>query len=258
MLWFDDGRIPPGKWPFLWTTYAGLRELEESLKHSVDLTDGDVEITITGRLEAYRQAILRRALDLAQAVVVSWNAGQLVGSVVCARALLETLATFHSLLSRAQAAADKGDWETIGKLVDHYAFSTSPTLRSGPRAPEAPPTLGRMVKNFIRDTESGKEEFWDQVCEESHPNGKRLMTFGGVLRERRFDARSSVSNEQRLFPALYNCLYSCCWLMNAMLDFDILCEHIRIGSPPSSNHPLIREKALIEAVVDSVLRKDSC
>ena len=100
-LWFDDGRIPPGKWPFLSTTYAGLRQLEESLAGSIDLTEGNDAITITGCLEAYRQAILRRTLDLTQAVVASWNAGQLVGSVVCARAVLETLTTFHSLLSRA-------------------------------------------------------------------------------------------------------------------------------------------------------------
>ena len=60
MLWFDDGRIPQGKWPFLSTAYAGLRELEESLAGSVDLTKGNDEITITGCLEAYRQAILRR------------------------------------------------------------------------------------------------------------------------------------------------------------------------------------------------------
>ena len=207
MLWFDNGCIPPGKWPFLSTTYAGLRELEESLAGSVDLTEGNDGITITGCLEAYRQAILRRSLDLAQAVVVSWNAGQLVGSVVCARALLETLATFYSLLSRAQREADRGDWEAVGKLIDCYAFSSSPRAGKTTRAPEAPPAVGRMVKDFIGETQPGKEIFWDQICEEAHPNGKRLMSLGGDLQERRFDARSSTSNEGWLFPALYNCLY---------------------------------------------------
>ena len=122
MLWYEPSRIPSGKWPFLWTAYAGLREIEESLISSVDLTEGCNKITITGCLNAYRQAILRRVLDLAQAVATSWNAGQLVGSVVCARALLETLATFHSLLCRAQAAADEADWQAIVRwswFVEH-------------------------------------------------------------------------------------------------------------------------------------------
>ena len=258
MLWFDGGRIPPGKWPFLRTTYIGLTQVEESLVDSVDLTEGNAEITITGCLVAYRQAILRRVLDLSQAVVSLWNAGQLIGSVVCARALLETLATFHSLLNRAQTAADREDWETIGKLVDCYAFSRSPASNKEKLPPEAPPALGRMVKCFIKDMENGNEKFWDQICEEAHPNGKRLMSFGGVLQKRRFDTRSSMSNEERLFPALYNCLYSCCWLINAKLDFDILCEHIRSGAPPPEDHPLVQEKALIDKVVENVIRTEHC
>ena len=40
MLWFDNRRIPSGNWPFLRTVYAGIRELEESLVNSVDLTEG--------------------------------------------------------------------------------------------------------------------------------------------------------------------------------------------------------------------------
>ena len=254
MLWFDTGRIPPGKWPFLTTVYVGLEQLEDSLSQSVDLTEGHAEITITGCLQAYRQAILRRALDLAQAVVASWNAGQLVGSVVCARALLETLATLHSLLRRAQIDADRGDWEAIGKLVDCYAFSTSPNQRKGTQAPEAPPRIGKTVTEFIADTQPGAEQFWDQICEVAHPNGKRMMSFGGIFQERRFDEPSPESNEDWVFPALYNCLYSCCWLIDAMLDFDILCEHIRNGAPLSDEHPLVRQKTLTDRVVEEVLQ----
>ena len=58
-----------------------------------------------------------------------------------------------------------------------------------------------------------------------------------------------------LFLALYNCLYSCCWLIGAMLDFDILCEHIRIGAPPPDDHPLVQERTLVDRVVDSVLKE---
>ena len=69
-------RIPPGNWPFLTTTYAGPRELEASLTDSVDLTEGNPQISTTGCLDANRRAIQRRTLDLAQAVIVSWSMGQ--------------------------------------------------------------------------------------------------------------------------------------------------------------------------------------
>ena len=252
MLWLETDRIPPGNWPFLTTTHAGLMEIEESLTGSIDLTEGNPQVTITGRLNAYRRTVLRRTLDLAQAVIASWNAGQPVGAVVCARALLETLATFHSLMHRAQTAANEGNWKEIGKLVDRYAFSSSPSLHKGRREPQAPPPVGRMVKTFITTTQPGCEQFWDQVCEVAHPNGEALMSYGGILRELRLDPPSSESNERSLFPALYNCLFSCCWLVDAMLEFDILCEHIRNGAPLPDDHPLVRQRTLIDRFVDIV------
>ncbi|MXY65013.1 MAG: hypothetical protein F4Y85_07255 [Gammaproteobacteria bacterium] len=258
MLWFEDQRIPPGKWPFLRTTYIGLSNLEESLKDSVDLSEGNEAITITGCLNAYRQAILIRTLDLAQSVVVSWNAGQIIGSVICARALLETLAVFHSLLNRAQAEAEYGNWEAIGKLVDGYAFSKSPSARNNrKRDPDEPPPVGRLVRTFIEERYPGNEKFWDQICEEAHPNGERMMSFGGVLQEGRYDSHVIESNETGLFPAIYNCIYSCCWLNSTMLDFDILCEHIRTGAPLSDDHHLIQDRVLIERVVESVLNDEN-
>ena len=105
MLWFDNGRNPPGKWRFLQTVGVGLSQLKESLVDSVNLTEGNEAITITGCLEAYRQTVLCRVMDFSQAVGTSWNADQTLGSVVCTHALLETLATFHFLSRRAQCVA---------------------------------------------------------------------------------------------------------------------------------------------------------
>lgn len=256
MLWFDKRRIPPGKWPFLRTVHVGLRQLEESLLDSVDLTGGTGAITITGCLEAYRQAILRRVLDLSQSVAISWNTGQVIGSVVCARALLETLGTFHSLLSHAQKAADRKDWEALGRLVDSYALSTYGRLGRGTCKHQALPNVRKMVKQFIRDTKLGDEKFWDQICEVAHPNGEELMSYAGELNDRRFETHPSTFSERRLFQALHNCIYSCSWLIYAMLDFDILCEHIRTGRQPPHNHPLVQQKAQIEKIVHDCMEDD--
>ncbi len=253
MLWLDEECIPRGQWPFLQTTYLSLKEIEESLVELVDLTEGEDAILITGCLEAYRQAVVRRVLDLVQAMIVSWNSRQIIGSVVCARALLETLATFHSLLNRVQAAADKADWKTIGKLVDGYAFSISPKLNKGNREQEAPPALGRMVREFIGRMEPGAEKFWDQICEYAHPNGEKMMSHAGTLRKSRYEANPAAQSEECIFPAIYNSLYSCCWLTSAMLDFDILLEQVRNGAPLGDGHPLIRERALIDGVVSTIL-----
>ena len=209
-------------------------------------------ISTAGCLTAYQQAVLRRVLDLAQATVVSWNASQTIGSIICSRALLETLATFHSLLSRAQIEADKENWDTLTKLVNSYAFSTSPKVKKGKRAPEAPPPLGPMVREFSLKMGGGAEKFWDQICEVSHPNGESMLSYAGSLKNLQYELIPSRLNEERFFTAIYNCLYSCCWFFSSMLDFDILLEKIRNGSPLVDGCALISERELTDKLVQTI------
>ena len=122
-------------------------------------------------MEDYRQAVLCHVLNLAQSTVTSWNAGRPIGAVVCSRSLIETIAIFHSYLTRAGEAANNGDWELIGKLVDAYTFSTSSGQRRQKKTPEHPPRTGGIVTDFIGATHPGKEKFWDQICDTAHPNG---------------------------------------------------------------------------------------
>jgi hypothetical protein len=118
MYWLQKDRIPAGHWPFMNSVRAALAEFEESLEPTIDLTEGNEAITITGCVRAYRHAVIRRVLDLVQSSAPCWNAGLPMGAIVCARSLLETIATFHSFLKRAEAAAEAKDWEKIGQLVE--------------------------------------------------------------------------------------------------------------------------------------------
>lgn len=252
MIWFEKGRIPEGQWPFLSTTYNGLRNIEEALVDKLDLTEGTGNILITGCMQAYRQAVMRRTLDLAAATVSAWNTGALTGSVVCARSLLETIAIYHSFLTRAQILASKKDWETIGKTVDAYAFATQSGPKKRHKTPEDPPRIAEAVKKYIQATQPGKEQFWEQICDTAHPNGKRMLTTGGNLKDSRYDARTAADNEPVLFPAIYNCLYSCCWLIGSDIEFNILLETIRTGEDLPSDHELIKERDLIDSAGQEV------
>lgn len=71
MLWFNKDRIPPGMWPFLQATRVSLQQLQELLIDRIDLTEGTNTVLTTGCLQAYRQAVLRRVLDLTQAIIVA-------------------------------------------------------------------------------------------------------------------------------------------------------------------------------------------
>jgi hypothetical protein len=174
--------------------------------------------------------------------------------MVCSRALLETIAIYHSFLKRCESAAAAGDWKKIGELVNAYAFSTASGPNKRNRTPEHPPRIKETVVNFIKATQPGKEQFWEQICDTAHPNGERMLRFAGDLRELNYYARIPSDDEPLLFIAVYNCLYSCCWLIASDMDFDILLEKVRTGGELPPDHELIATRDLIDDVTGQLAR----
>ena len=252
MIWFDGNRVPAGRWPFMNVVRNGLAQLESELEPDIDLTEGNEGILITGCMRAYRQAVMRRVLDLAQSLIAAWNAGFPIGAVVCARSLLETIATFHSFLKRAEALAAQKQWTEIGALVDAYAFTTSSGANKSKVTEHSPPRIGKIVRDFIAATEPGKVEFWDQISDTAHPNGKRMMEFGGILKDSHFVGRTAADSEPLLFKAIFNGLYSCCWLVQADLDFEILLAVIRGGDDLPADHPLMIQRKQLDDLAASM------
>lgn len=248
MIWIEKNRIPEGRWPFLSTARVGLEQIENKLDKDIDLTEGNAGITITGRMRAYRHSVMRRVLDLAQSSIIAWNNGYLIGSIVCARALLETIAIHHSFLMRAEAFAEKSEWKQIGALVDAYAFHTKAGSSKRTKTEYSPPRIGEAIKDFISRTEPGKQEFWDQISDAAHPNGAVMMKYAGTLRDGHYIDRSVSESEPSFFQILFNTLYSCCWLIHSNLDFDILLDVIRSGEILPEDHPLMKKKRLIDEV----------
>ncbi|MGE0734193.1 MAG: hypothetical protein AB7P50_05505 [Alphaproteobacteria bacterium] len=255
MIWFDNNRIPPGHWPFLQTMHAGLRAIEEELIEIVDITDGAGNILITGCMQAYRQAVLHRVSDLAAGSVGSWNGRYPIAAAASARALLETVATFHSFLTRAQKMSDQKDWGAIGGLVDSYAFFSSIKSMKNALTLHDPPRIGKIVVEFIKSTQPGAEDFWDQICDTCHPNGARMMKFSGSLDNGKYVGREISDKDSLIFPAIYNCLYSCCWLIASATEFEILQEEIATGGPLSTDHKLIVTRDLINNVSDQLSKE---
>lgn len=259
MIWFERDRIPQGHWPFLNTTRVGLAELEEigNGRFELDLKDGEEHLTITGILQAYRFATSHRLFDLSQGTVAAWNAASLTGAAVCARSILETVAIYHSLHKRVEAATADKEWKKIGDLVDAYAFSTM----SGPnkltkktRTAAHPPRIGEAVLSFIKEFQPGSERFWDQICNLCHPNGDPTLNLAGTLKNYKFTGKSHKHNTPKIFPAIYNCMYSCCWYIASALDFDIIVKQIRQGGQLGPDHRLIMQRDLTDRVTADVAK----
>jgi len=255
MIWFEGNRIPHGSWGFMTTIHATLREMESSLAKKVDLTDGSGNFLFTGSMEAYRQVMLRRSIDLAQGSISCWNSSLLVSAIACSRALLETIAIFYAFLSRATEHASQSDWISIGKLIDAYKLysSVNPEVRTDS---EKPPRIGKAVRNFIAQTQRDAMPFWDQICNYAHPNGKPMMHLFGECEANEFILIADQRREISLFAAIYNSLYACCWLGSSGLDWDILIEQMRTGTQLDVEHPLIKGRLFVDSLVQRAVEEN--
>jgi hypothetical protein len=108
MIWFESGRIPPGRWIFLNTVRVGLNEIERTIESDIDLTEGNEAIVITGCMRAYRQA-------QAAAKAKDWNK---IGRLVDAYSF-----SASSGPSRKKAKSDD-DPPAIGTIVKDFIGAT--------------------------------------------------------------------------------------------------------------------------------------
>jgi hypothetical protein len=226
---------------------------ETIIRDEIDITDGLDGITLTGQLEVFRQIVAHRALDLVQGMVRAWNSGSMIGAAVCGRALLETLGTFHAVMTRCQAAATANDWGEVATVVDTYLFSTSRGRGKRSNAHPRPPRIGDLVVSFIGATQPGSEQFWEQLCDLAHPNGQSTTHLFFTVSATGVVAREPKEREPDVFVAIYNCAYSLCWFYNAMDEFDLLLDHIRLGEAPPDDNPLKTKLAERDRIVAAVL-----
>ena len=80
-----------------------------------------------------------------------------------------------------------------------------------------------------------------------------MLNTAGELTEGSFVRRTVAHNAFALFPAVYNCLYSICWLQASQLEFDILLGRIRYGGDLPADHALIAERDSVDKVVKALL-----
>ena len=59
----------------------------------------------------------------------------------------------------------------------------------------SPPKIGKIVRDFTAATQPGKEEFWHQISDTAHPNGKRMMAYAGILKDKHFVGRAASESE---------------------------------------------------------------
>jgi hypothetical protein len=100
---------------------------------------------IAWQIAILQQALLYRIVALATATAKNWNYGNVLGSVLAARALLETIALMHSIVPKLVEFHEKGQHKELHDYTVNATFAT----RDEELRREAPELVATNIKTHI-------------------------------------------------------------------------------------------------------------
>jgi hypothetical protein len=116
-----------------------------------------------------QQSLLYRIVSLATATARNWNVGNVLGSALTARALLETIALARRVEGELSDFAAKGDWAGLHKHVVNLTFAT----RDEEMKARDPEIQAKNVVTYIDHFDKvmpGIKRHYEFLCEWCHPN----------------------------------------------------------------------------------------
>lgn len=127
-----------------------------------------------------QQSLLYRSTALANGTADAWNAGNVVCAVLCARALVETIAISVYLKDELQRLIAARDADALDALANKHLFAT----RNEQAVADG---YGHMATNILSHIDrldkkiAGARDTYDFLSEWAHPNGSgHFFTFGDL------------------------------------------------------------------------------
>ncbi|OWK18445.1 hypothetical protein AJ88_05180 [Mesorhizobium amorphae CCBAU 01583] len=107
---------------------AVIARLSERRKTEVRIVAPLDRSKLAWKIAVYQQAILYRIVMLATGVAQCWNSGNLLTSVLAARAFVETIAVLQDFEIRLSALLETEDLTAIDSLVMNRTFANRDTI----------------------------------------------------------------------------------------------------------------------------------
>jgi len=130
-----------------------------------------------------QQSLLYRVTMLACGCADTWNSGNVVCSILAARALLETIALCEYTTEKLLECAEARDVDAVDDLANKELFST----RNDEMVADGVGFKATNVLTFIDKLDrrlSGVRESYDFLSEWCHPNGSgHLATYGDINKQ---------------------------------------------------------------------------
>jgi len=159
-----------------------VRRLEKRRATKIEVAGPLAKSKIAWKAAVLQQALLYRTVELGSGCAKMWNFGNVLCSVLAARALLETIALAVDFEAKLQKYLDANDFEAMDNLITSHTFAT----RDEELLAEHPELDAKNVLTYIDRLETiiaGIRKHYLSLSEWCHPNGYgHYFTFGSLDR----------------------------------------------------------------------------
>jgi hypothetical protein len=129
-----------------------------------------------------QQALLYRVTMLANGCAAEWNSGNIVCSLLCGRALLETIALSVYIRDELQTLVDAAEVFPIDNFLSEHLFATRNEAIIGDGFGHRARSVLAYIDKLDKKLENaGVRETYEFMSEWCHPNGSGLLfTYGEI------------------------------------------------------------------------------
>lgn len=201
-----DDRLEEDDRPLVDDLNASVGRLNEMRALEINVSGPFARSKIAWKLAGYVHALLHRIVALADGAAVAWNNRCTLSSMLCARALMETIAVMHALERGIADRLAQQDIKGLDALAQHGMFAS----RDPEWVSEFPDSKAVNILTYIDKFDRLAEGFrghYDRLSERCHPNslGHNFM-FASLNREdgtiRYSDESEPQRNAQMIVAAL--------------------------------------------------------
>lgn len=125
---------------------------------------------LTWKIANLEQAITYRTVMLADACALCWNASNLLGAVLAARALVETAAVLWDVSEQIKKLIDQKAVDEMDALVMNRLFATRLPDLLVDQAPMKAANILTIIDRLDRDYARGIRRHYEALSEFCHPN----------------------------------------------------------------------------------------
>lgn len=170
-----------------WEKVAKYNECLERLirrrKPEVTATGDLLESKTAWKYALLQQSLLYRITALASGCAAMWNTGNVVGSILCGRALLETIVLAHHVREELLRLSTAKDGDAIDELANAHLFAT----RNAETIADGYGHQARSILTYVDKFDKkipGVRDAYDFLSEFAHPNGSgHLFTYGEMNKQ---------------------------------------------------------------------------